>query len=108
MNQIFAASGIPKTNPQENGLHSTRFLHIKHRQKAESEFQFKEMRLLHGRRTNIRDHVKCGKVTDVYQLAFELHSQYTSLSEEEFAALISKITTEVKGAAALWERHEHN
>lgn len=59
-------------------------------------------------RENITQHVKSDRATDVYQLAFELHSQYGLLTEEEFAALISKIATEVKSAAVLWERHEHS
>ena len=53
----------------------------------------------------ITDNVKCGKATDVYQLASELRSQWALLTEDEYAALVSKIATEVKGAAVLWERH---
>ena len=56
-------------------------------------------------RTNIQDHVKRVKATDVHQLASELHSQYPSHSEEDLVVLIIKITTEIHGAAVVWERH---
>jgi hypothetical protein len=49
LNHIADASGIPKTNLQENGTQSPVFLQIKTPQNSNSKNQFKNLGIVHGR-----------------------------------------------------------